>query len=217
MDAHEEALAARRAAAAPRKASAAEIPRLAALLAEAFAEDPVMSWGFREGAGHAGALKTYFTHALTRQCAQHDAMFVGPDMKSAAIWLPPSGLASLSLPMWRMALMLPTLLKVTGFSRLGRAAALGEAMEKHHPPDPPHWYLFFVGVAPDLRGKGVGSAILEATLGEADAAAMPAHLDNSNPKNTRLYERHGFRVVTEYRARKDAPPIWGMWRDARRA
>ena len=217
MDAHEEAHAARLAAAAPRKAAAADIPRLAALLAAAFEADPVMRWGFREGAGLAGALNAYFTYALTRQCAQHDAMFVAPGFQAASVWLPPSGLSSLSIPAWRMALMLPTLLKITGFSRLGRAAALGEAMEKHHPPEPPHWYLFFFGVDPAMQGKGVGSAILEATLARIDAEGMPAHLDNSNPRNTRLYERHGFRVVTEYRARKDAPPIWGMWRDARRA
>ncbi len=68
-----------------------------------------------------------------------------------------------------------------------------------------------------MRGKGLGSSILEATLKKVDEDRMPAFLDNSNPKNTRLYERHGFRVVTEYRARKDAPPVFGMWRDAARS
>ena len=47
----------------------------------------------------------------------------------------------------------------------------------------------------------------------ADEDRAPAFLDNSNPKNTRLYERHGFRTITEYRARKDAPVVQGMWRD----
>ena len=119
--------------------------------------------------------------------------------------------------MWRMLTLLPTLLKISGFSRMGRAMAMGEALEKHHPPEPPHWYLFFLGVAPELRGKGVGSTMLEATLKRVDEDGTPAYLDNSNPRNTRLYERAGFRVVSEYRARKDAPPIWGMWRDAGKA
>ena len=109
---------------------------------------------------------------------------------------------------------LPGIIAAVGPTRIGQLSTIA-AMEKHHPPEPPHWYLFFLGVAPHLRGQGVGSAILEATLKRVDDDRRPAYLDNSNPKNTRLYERAGFRVVSEYRARKDAPPIWGMWRDAR--
>lgn len=215
MDAREEAHLARLAAAAPRKAGQSDIPGLRALLTGAFADDPVMGWGFRGGSGHAQALDAYFAFALKRQCAQHDAMYVSGAMQGAAVWLPPDGVGSLSVPLWRMALLFPTLLKIAGWARLTRTMAMGEAMEKHHPPEPPHWYLFFLGVAPHLRGQGVGSAILEATLKRVDDDRRPAYLDNSNPKNTRLYERAGFRVVSEYRARKDAPPIWGMWRDAR--
>jgi ribosomal protein S18 acetylase RimI-like enzyme len=216
MDAHEAAYTARLAAATPHKATRADIPALAALLTGAFADDPLFRWGFRAGAQAPRALRTYFDFSLKDQCAGHDEMHVAGEMQAAAVWLPPAGLAGLSLPAWRMALMLPTLLKIAGWSRLGRAAAMGEALEKHHPPEPPHWYLFFLGVAPDLRGKGVGSTLLESTLQRVDGEAMPAYLDNSNPKNTRLYERAGFRIVSEYRARKDAPPVWGMWRDARK-
>jgi len=68
-----------------------------------------------------------------------------------------------------------------------------------------------------MQGMGLGSAILEATLSRVDATGFAASLDNSNPKNTRLYERHGFRVLNEYRPRADGPPIWTMWRDAKRA
>lgn len=206
--------AARIAAANPRKAQASEIPAVAGLLAQAFADDPVMEWGFRPGVRHNAAVQTYFDFAVGMQSAAHDAVFVAPDFNAAAVWLPPAGLGSLSLPLWRMLAMFPRLVGIAGWSRLTRVMALGEAMEKHHPPEPPHWYLFFVGVAPALRGRGLGSSILEATLRRVDEERMPAFLDNSNPKNTRLYQRHGFRVVTEYRARKDAPVVQGMWRDA---
>ena len=216
MEPHEAGHAARLAAADPRRAGKAEIARVVGLLADAFMDDPVLQWGFRAGAGLKPALQAYFEFALIEQCLKHDEIHVGGDFNAAAVWLPPSGIDSLSLPAWRMALMLPRMLKITGWSRLPRAVALGDALEKHHPPEPPHWYLFFIGVAPKLRGRGVGSSLLEATLKRVDADGTPAYLDNSNPKNTRLYERHGFRIVSEYRARKDAPPFWGMWREARR-
>lgn len=213
---HEQAALARTNAAAPLKAGRDDIPRLKALLADAFRDDPVLQWTFRAGAGFPGALDAYFDFALTGQCLQHDAMFMSADANAGAVWLPPSGLASLKTPPSQMLRMLPRLIRLTGWSRITRAMATGDAMEKHHPPEPPHWYLFFIGVASSARGKGLGSAILEATLRTVDADAMPAYLDNSNPKNTRLYERHGFRIVSEYRPRKDAPPFWGMWRDAKK-
>ncbi|MCC6919857.1 MAG: GNAT family N-acetyltransferase [Alphaproteobacteria bacterium] len=208
------AVAARVAAADPRKAEAPELARVARLMARAFADDPVMSWGFR-AARHEAAVGAYMDFAIRRQCAPHDAIFVAPDFNSAAVWLPPSGLGSLSLPPLRMLALFPRLLRMAGWSRLRRVMALGDAMEKHHPPEPPHWYLFFIGVAPEMRGRGLGSSMLEATLKRVDDDRMPAFLDNSNPKNTRLYERHGFRIVTEYRPRNDAPVVQGMWRNAR--
>ena len=213
---HEQAALARASAAAPIRATRDDIPRLTTLLADAFSDDPCLQWTFRAGAGFPKALSRYFAFALSQQCAQHDAMFMSADGNAAAVWLPPQGLAALSLPPARMLMMLPRLIAMTGFSRMTRAIATGDAMEKHHPPEPPHWYLFFIGVPSHARGMGLGSSILEASLKHVDAERMPAYLDNSNPKNTRLYERHGFRVVSEFRARKDAPPFWGMWRDARK-
>jgi ribosomal protein S18 acetylase RimI-like enzyme len=37
-------------------------------------------------------------------------------------------------------------------------------------------------------------------------------LENSNPRNVKLYERFGFHVTREITARKDAPPLFAMLR-----
>jgi ribosomal protein S18 acetylase RimI-like enzyme len=103
-------------------------------------------------------------------------------------------------------------LRLCGFPRLGRGSAMGDAMEKNHPHEP-HFYLAFIAVAPRLQGLGLGGAMLEATVKRADEAGMPAYLENSNPKNTRLYERAGF-VARRNIAPKGAPPLIGMWRKA---
>lgn len=54
----------------------------------------------------------------------------------------------------------------------------------------------FVGA--DARGKGVGSALLDAIAGEARKRGLSSvRLDviDSNPRARALYERHGFRAV----------------------
>lgn len=56
-----------------------------------------------------------------------------------------------------------------------------------------HFYL-----APELQGRGVGSGVLRSVLAEADAAGEPVRLDvlRGSPAR-RLYERHGFTLVSE--------------------
>ncbi|MGV8840239.1 MAG: GNAT family N-acetyltransferase [Bauldia sp.] len=64
---------------------------------------------------------------------------------------------------------------------------------------PGHWYVNVLGVYPEFRGRGIGSALLV----EADrigAAAAPEGMaiivDDGNLRARRLYERHGYRLVT---------------------
>jgi len=205
----------RREAFAPRKAARAELGPLAQLLTDAFMDDPVLQWTLREGRAFPTALRRYFDFALAEQCVASDLMYVsGADMRATAIWLPPSDLGVLATPPREMLRLIPRFLPILGISRLHRAMSLAMAMDAEHPHEP-HWYLYFLGVPPAEQGKGLGSAMMEATLPMVDAERLPAYLDNSNARNIPLYERYGFHVISEYRAREDAPPIWGMWRDAR--
>jgi ribosomal protein S18 acetylase RimI-like enzyme len=50
-------------------------------------------------------------------------------------------------------------------------------------------------------------------LERCDEAKASAYLEASTPANSRLYERHGFRVTEEIRMAEGAPPLWLMWRD----
>lgn len=204
----------RRNAFAPRKAARADLDDLAALLTDAFMDDPVLHWTLREGSAYPAALRRYFDFALAEQCVPSDQMWLSGDGCATAIWLPPADLHVLETPPREMLRLIPRFLPILGVSRLFRAKSLAMVMDAEHPHEP-HWYLYFLGVASHAQGRGLGSAMMEATLPMVDAERLPAYLDNSNPRNIPLYERYGFRVVSEYRARDDAPPIWGMWRDAR--
>jgi ribosomal protein S18 acetylase RimI-like enzyme len=57
-----------------------------------------------------------------------------------------------------------------------------------------------IAVVPNARGKGVGSALLEALLSRARAAGYPAislSVDRANSGAIELYQRHGFEAVGE--------------------
>ncbi|MBN9591335.1 MAG: GNAT family N-acetyltransferase, partial [Alphaproteobacteria bacterium] len=109
--------------------------------------------------------------------------------------------------------MLALFMRLCGLPRLRRGSAMAGAMEHNHPAER-HFYLAFIAVAPRFQGGGLGAAILSATLKRADETAMPAYLENSNPKNTALYRHAGF-IARGNIAPRGAPPLIAMWRPAR--
>lgn len=66
-------------------------------------------------------------------------------------------------------------------------------------PATPHYYLGVIGVAPRLKGTGLGSRLLQAycAVSAADAASSGVSLDTTNPANLAFYGRHGFEVRAE--------------------
>lgn len=72
------------------------------------------------------------------------------------------------------------------------------------PPDGDMHYLAHLGVLPELRGRGVGRALIDQLIGTArDAGRRRVALDVavSNPRAEALYRRAGFKVVSERRSR----------------
>ncbi len=199
---------------AVRRVLPSELDRAVGLLSRSFAEDPVLRWALKDGTEFPDALRVYFTFALKQQCAAHDALFVTEDWHGLAAWLPPSGLEALALPPLRLLRLLPVTLQCTGWGRLPRRLAITTAMEDRHPTSPPHWYLYFVGVEQEKRREGRATALLRTALGEVDRQHSPAYLEATNPDAVALYERLRFRVISQFRPRPDAPPLFGMWRDA---
>jgi ribosomal protein S18 acetylase RimI-like enzyme len=66
----------------------------------------------------------------------------------------------------------------------------------------------YLAVSPDMRGKGVGTALLTDAIGRArDGGLQRCVLDVAvtNPRAQLLYERLGFRVTREQRLNDRVP------------
>lgn len=194
----------------PRRAVQDDAEALSRLFVAAFLNDPVFSWVARSDAKRSKGLERFFRWLLETRAIPFGEVWMAEDASAAAAWLPPGVPASPGGFIEQIRLF-PLFLSLCGLQRLGRGSAMADAMEKHHPRED-HFYLAFIAASPGLQGIGLGSAILEATLERIDAARMPAYLENSNPKNTRLYERAGF-VTQKNIAPKGAPPLMAMWRE----
>ena len=204
----------RQRAAAPRRATAADSNGVIDVFTAAFATDPVMSWIGRRDAKRDQGRRAMFRYLVEKLGLAGNELWTAADYSAAALWVPPER-ADLKQPWWDEVTMIPTIVSFTGLSGLGRVDAFRKAADKHHPKSRPHFYLMTIGVDPRFQGQGLGSALLDATLAIIDAKGLPTYLESSNEKNVPLYKRHGYEVTSEFRAAPGAPPLWGMWREAK--
>ena len=198
-----------------RRATAEDVPRLARLFAAVFATDPVFKWLTRDDRSRHKALERFFLRVVNGRTLPCGETWLAANGLAAAAWVPPYSPPQLPSLIDDLR-MVPTILRLTGVRRLSRGAAMASAMAGAHPVEP-CFYLAFIAVAPRLQGAGLGTLLLERTLARVDAARAGAYLENSNPCNLTLYERAGFTVTREIIARRDAPPMFAMWRPAKRS
>lgn len=183
-----------------RKATAEDIPRLRAVLADSFYDDPVLGWLVPDAEKRRPRLRRFFGIELRHMALPHGHVWATSDMSGAALSMPPGR--------WRAPLR-ATLLEGRAFgAHLGRAARLGAAIEWRHGREvrEPHLYVRDVGVLPEAQGKGLGSALMAPTLECCDRDGLPAYLEASSERSAALYERLGFRLIRELRV-GGSPPL----------
>jgi GNAT superfamily N-acetyltransferase len=185
-----------------RTATADDVPRLKAVMAEAFFEDPVIGWLMPDDSKRLARLRRFFAIELRHMALARGRVWTTNDLAGAALTTPPGS--------WRVPLR-ATLLEGSAFGiHVSRAARLGAAMEWRHMREG-HYYVRDVGVLPDAQGKGLGSRLMRPTLERCDREGLPAYLEASSEHSAALYERLGFHLTSELRV-GGGPPLRLMLR-----
>lgn len=193
------------------KARPTQATALAEALAKAFYDDPLFSWLFPDASRRVEISRRAFDLYLKRVWLQHEETYtIGDASTGACVWEPPG---TWKLSVREQLSLLPAMLPIFG-RRLPRVLGTLNAVEKGHPAEP-HYYLAFIGVAPESQGNGMGSILMHPVLQRCDAEGIPAYLEASAPRNRDLYLRHGFEVTEEIRPGRGGPPLWRMWREPR--
>jgi ribosomal protein S18 acetylase RimI-like enzyme len=202
----------RRDAEAPVKADASSAEAVAQDLAAAFVDDPLFNWFSRTDGRRDAARLNFFRFFMQALVLPSGETLRPASGGGAAIWMGSETQGPNTLSEELQAL--PVLLGLTGWSRFPRMLRLRGVMDKAHPMERPHAYLWFLGVTPEAQGHGIGSRLLKAKLDELDDSGTPAFLETATERNVALYRRHGFDVINQYRPAPDGPQMWAMWREA---
>lgn len=194
-----------------RQANNQDIKPMAAALARAFDDDPVMAWLFGDHPGRRlTRLRRFFSHEAKRH-GVHGQVLTTESHEGGAFWDPPGR--------WReswadVLRSLPALGPALGM-RMPRALRGLSMIERAHPHEP-HWYLAVLGTDPSAQGRGIGGSLLQPVLDRCDQQGLGAYLESSKERNLAYYARFGFEVTGEITL-PGGPPIWPMWRHARAA
>ncbi len=188
------------------KADRSEWRDIAEITAEAFSEDPVMTWMMGTHRGLKSVFRTLAREAYVPRGVSH----IIPG-KGATMWEPwgvdvkPTNLQLLMFAIGQ------TLYGSKGAVQRGIKSA--EVMAQHHPKER-HWYLLTVGTTKAARGQGIGKTLLRPVLEACDREGMPVYLENSNRDNSGFYRAHGFeRCGDPFELAPGSPCMEPMWRE----
>lgn len=194
-----------------RRSTAADVPTLASVIADAFHDDPTMLWIVPDDERRrvvGPAVFLLFAEGIQRL----GETWITEDGAAAALWIPPGH--TVPAPEEADAFE-QRMAEIYDEGELTRLGALVEVMDANLPTEP-HAHLNLNGTVPARQGQGLGSALLEAVLPRFDREGVPAYLEATTEANRRLYERHGF-VSWNDITPAGGPPLRRMWREPRSA
>ncbi len=189
-----------------RQAGESDREALVRLLDAAFMEDPVSCWVFPDRA-HRGRVHGAFLGVFLDVALSEGRVDVTEDGSAAALWLQvPAGVPEEEDDT-------PVRMRETADPDNERAELVGRLMGEVHPHDRAHEYLLLIGVSPDRQGEGLGAALIQPVLDRCDRDGVPAYLEASSARSSKLYERLGFAFTGRTVELPDGPPMWPMWRE----
>jgi len=187
--------------------------RIAAMVSEAMADDPLDSYFFPFAERRRELLYFLFRPLVAYGIRQGNLLATSHRHEGIAYWQTPSDMP------WRGAGSLLwgglRLLRMAGLSairRMYRASLFGYQLRKRLLPGP-HWYLGLLAVAPERQGEGHAGALLRPVLELARRQRLPCYLETNKQANVPIYEHFGFRIAEQVEVPRTGVLQWCMVRD----
>lgn len=165
----------------------------------------------------------WFFSMICDYCAREGRIFAVCDgagrLIGAALWQHPqqpgeSGVSIFSMLKSGLALA-PFVIGIRSTARVLKSLGSTERSHVETMGDAPHWSLYSLAVAPEVRCRGAGSKLLRPVLEAADRAQVSAYVDTATPRTEAFFTRLGFESKARLQGLKDGvPPFTVMVRNA---
>lgn len=122
-------------------------------------------------------------------CSRYGKVVISEDKNACALVVLKKKAFSVQSLIWNLQLVLG----VVGTGNIGKVLKRESLISKQHPADP-FYYIWFVGVHPHHKGKGIGSKLLNDLIEDAAAMNLPIYLETSTERNLPWYQGFGFEI-----------------------
>lgn len=197
------------------KIQESQIKDAALVISTAFYNDPPLVYSIPDGLKRREK-SHYIFEAYVRYSVSYGEVYAtSPDLEGIAVWLPSD---KVDTNLWQdlkdgWFSVLFHCGPMTVLRQRNISGAMGAAHK--HCISVTHRYLFFLGVLPELQGKGYAGALLRPVLKQADRDGLVCYLDNTKERNLLVYRHFGFEVVEEYKIPGTSIKLWAMLREPR--
>ncbi|ACK69600.1 GCN5-related N-acetyltransferase [Gloeothece citriformis PCC 7424] len=186
------------------------IQQVANILSESFLDDPSFTYIFGDNTHKAKALNAFFEIFAT-DGIQRGKILIAPDEQGACIWYPAEVEIFNQQFEELLSNVIDTILEITGKESSQRFEQLVEKVSANEPKQK-HCEVFFLGLKPVARNKGIGKSLLKPVLDYADTNQVGCYLVSSNARNLSFYERQGFQKYCSIEI-SSFYSMTGMWRN----
>lgn len=174
------------------------IRQAAAVLADAFRDDPLFHYAF-------GSLEAYNRYApwmfatWVKWGVLYAKVWTTSNFESVAIRRFPGNPGYNLLTMIRSGIIFTPF--KTGFGitrRLNKVVGAIEMRHTHLMRNTPHIYCQNIGTGSEFRGKGFGKILMNHTFEMADQMKLPCYLETTTEKNMLLHQNHGYQLIETF-------------------
>jgi ribosomal protein S18 acetylase RimI-like enzyme len=183
--------------------------RVAALLARAFLDDPlVIAICGAPAAQRAVRMQWSFRIALRSHCLSRQPAWIGVDADAVPRSVVLATRARTSGHAYSDTLFTLRGLRHVGVRTALRGAQAARVIANHAPPQP-FTYLRTLGVDPEHQRRGMGSCLVRQVIHTAPPE-LPMYLETAKEENLAFYARHGFEPAGEFLCL--GVPVWRLIR-----
>ena len=172
-----------------RKAEFSDKSSILDLLTKSFDNNKSVNYVVKQGQNRVDRIRKLMDYSFN-VCNEFGEVWISDDHQACALILfPDKKRFSFSTLVWDLKLAI----FVIGLSRVN-SVIKREAMIKSNHPKIPFAYLWFIGVNPQLQGKGIGSAFIQEVINECEKKNRPIYLETSTEGNLPFYKKFGFEI-----------------------
>jgi hypothetical protein len=198
----------------PVQVQMSQVEFLAAVLTQAFHNEPRVAYIFPEEVARRSVLPWFFGSVAIRASQLCGEIYTTAALDGGILWISPGREATFARMVRSEMQTAKFKLRRSSFKRWINLYAHMERVHRRLARGP-HWYLAALGVRSLDTVKAISGALIEPVLARADRDRLPCYVETFYETFLPVYEECGFQIAGAGQVPRGGPNFWAMIRAPR--